>query len=280
MPPHVNGSDLKARWKVLNDDDSSINSCENTRVHFYKTVDDLSENEIAIDGIVYNINGFEHPGGEIIKMFGGNDVSNVYKYNHLYHSPKALEKLKQVGVLMHYNEAYTFESDFAKELKREVMKVVRPETEFATTANYIRCAFYVIVMYYFQILWLIKGSSVKLSIAQGIAQALVGLNISHDANHGAISRKPWVNQIMGFSSDIIGGNKWNWVSRHFTHHAYLNDSERDPDARDGEPFLIFHRYPKGHPQRKWHHQFQAFLLIPMVSFFWFIEIFNPQILTL
>ena len=181
---------------------------------------------------------------------------------------------------MPHSYSYTFESEFAMELKREVMKVVPPGTEFATVGYYGRILGYLVMMYFFQIIWLINGSSVKLAFVQGVAQALVALNVAHDANHGAISRTPWINQILGFSVDFVGGNKWNWLSRHFTHHAYLNDPERDPDSRDGEPFLIFHQFPKSDPNRKWHHQFQAFLLFPLISFFWFIEIFNPQILTL
>lgn len=71
----------------------------------YETVDELTEDEVAIDGVVYDISEFNHPGGDVIKMFGGNDVSNVYKFNHLYHSSKALEKMKKVGVLKNYHQA-------------------------------------------------------------------------------------------------------------------------------------------------------------------------------
>lgn len=160
------------------------------------------------------------------------------------------------------------------------MKVVRPGTEFATTSYYCRVFFHLALAAFFQIYWVVNGSSVKLAIANGAAQALVALNISHDANHGAISRKPWINDLLGFTVDFVGGNKWNWLERHYTHHAYLNDPERDPDSRDGEPLVVFHKFPKGDSHRKWHHQFQAFFLIPLICFFWFGEIINPQVLTL
>ena len=39
----------------------------------------LKGHEIAVDGIVYDISDFKHPGGDAIKMFGGNDVSVQYR---------------------------------------------------------------------------------------------------------------------------------------------------------------------------------------------------------
>lgn len=105
MPPQIDKPGLRIRRGYLHDDEPEFYEEENKNIKRYKSVDDLSEFEVAIDGIVYDISAFHHPGGEIIKMFGGNDVSNVYKFNHLYHSPRSLDKLKKVGILLNYNEA-------------------------------------------------------------------------------------------------------------------------------------------------------------------------------
>jgi hypothetical protein len=42
-------------------------------------IDGLNGDEVAIDGLVYSLNDFVHPGGEQIKLFGGNDVTVQYK---------------------------------------------------------------------------------------------------------------------------------------------------------------------------------------------------------
>jgi fatty acid desaturase (delta-4 desaturase) len=48
-------------------------------------------------------------------------------------------------------------------------------------------------------------------------QALIGMNVQHDANHGACSGKhPWINDLFGLGADLIGGNKWLWQEQHWT----------------------------------------------------------------
>jgi fatty acid desaturase (delta-4 desaturase) len=56
---------------------------------------------------------------------------------------------------------------------------------------------------------------------------------------------------LGFGTDLIGSNKWNWMAQHWTHHAYTNHSEKDPDSFSSEPVFAFNDYPIGHPKRKW-----------------------------
>jgi acyl-lipid (7-3)-desaturase (Delta-4 desaturase) len=57
----------------------------------------LKTTEICIDGMIYDIADFKHPGGETIQLFGGNDVTIQYKMIHPYHTEKHLEKMKRVG---------------------------------------------------------------------------------------------------------------------------------------------------------------------------------------
>ena len=56
------------------------------------TLKSLGGSEIAIDGVIYDISDFDHPGGETIELFGGNDVTVQYKMIHPYHTSKHLEK--------------------------------------------------------------------------------------------------------------------------------------------------------------------------------------------
>jgi len=67
-----------------------------------KTLKALKANEVVIDGVIYDITSFDHPGGDSIHIFGGNDATVPYKMIHPYHTSKHLEKMKQVGVIPGY----------------------------------------------------------------------------------------------------------------------------------------------------------------------------------
>lgn len=68
------------------------------------TVEGLKNNEVAIDGIIYDLESFVHPGGSSIGVFGGNDVTIQYKMIHAHHSSnKQLEKMTKVGRLVDFN---------------------------------------------------------------------------------------------------------------------------------------------------------------------------------
>jgi fatty acid desaturase (delta-4 desaturase) len=114
----------------------------------------------------------------------------------------------------------------------------------------------------------------------GVAQAWIGLNVQHDANHGAASKKPYINDLLGFGADLIGGCKWSWLAQHWTHHAYTNHSSKDPDSFSSEPVFNFNDYPLGHPKRRWWHRFQGIYFFAVLSMYWLSMIFNPQIIDL
>ncbi len=63
------------------------------------TLKGIGETEIVIDGKIYDIKDFNHPGGESVFLFGGNDVTETYKMIHPYHTSKHLEKMKLVGTV-------------------------------------------------------------------------------------------------------------------------------------------------------------------------------------
>lgn len=64
----------------------------------------------------------------------------------------------------------------------------------------------------------------------GLGVAGIGLSIMHDANHGAYSNKKWVNDLLGFSLNMVGGNAFNWKVQHnVLHHTYTNVHDVDED---------------------------------------------------
>lgn len=245
-----------------------------------RTLESLKGTEVSIDGVVYDIANFDHPGGESILIFGGNDVTVQYKMIHAYHTEKHLEKMQRVGVVKNYKSEFSFDSEFEREIKREVFKIVRRGREFGTFGWFARAFFYVGLYFYLQYLWLTQGTSWQLAVVYGVSQALIGLNVQHDANHGAASKTPWINNVFGLGADLIGGSKWLWMQQHWTHHAYTNHGDKDPDAFGAEPFLLFNDYPIGHAKRKVMHNFQAFFYLFVLAGYWISSVFNPEVLDL
>lgn len=93
-----------------------------------------------------------------------------------------------------------------------------------------------------------------LTAIMGIGMAGIGLSIMHDANHGAFSRFKWVNKLMSFSMEILGGNSTNWKIQHnVLHHSFTNVHDMDEDI--APPGML--RFSPNEPRKKMH-RFQVF----------------------
>jgi len=244
---------------------------------------ELGETEVCIDGVVYDLAEFDHPGGDVVKVFGGNDVTTQYRMIHHSHDLNPthfLSQMKKVGYVTDYSSEYMWGSEFEKEVKREVFKIVGRGNEWGTRGFWTRVVLYVSFMAAIQCAWVYYGSSVALALLLGVAQAFIGLNVQHDANHGAASRNPVINAILGYGADMIGGSKYLWIEQHWTHHTFTNNPEKDGDALSAEPLMLFNDYPLGDPRRKWFHKFQAIFFLPVLSFYWVSSVFNPQVIDL
>jgi len=58
----------------------------------------------------------------------------------------------------------------------------------------------------------------------------IGLSVMHDANHGAYSKRKWLNSLVGYSINLIGANAFNWKMQHnVLHHTYTNVEGEDED---------------------------------------------------
>jgi fatty acid desaturase (delta-4 desaturase) len=110
----------------------------------------------------------------------------------------------------------------------------------------------------------------------GWLYALIGLNIQHDANHGAVSRIPFVNRVLGMSQNWIGGSAVDWIHQHVVqHHIQTNHVDRDPDIV-GNDLLRFN--PKN--AFAYIHGFQhvyIFLLLPFFGFTYIIDSFKHNL---
>lgn len=83
----------------------------------------------------------------------------------------------------------------------------------------------------------------------GLGLAGLGMNVGHDALHGALSRRPWVNALLGLAIDAMGASSYVWRRSHnAAHHAFTNVEGLDPDLDFGGAL----RLAPWTPWRPWH----------------------------
>ena len=88
------------------------------------------------------------------------------------------------------------------------------------------------IVIYFLLLelnWSIAGI-ILISGLLGLALAMIGFNVMHDACHGSFSSRKWINTVFGFSTNMLGGNAFMWKQKHnIIHHTYTNIDGIDDD---------------------------------------------------
>jgi linoleoyl-CoA desaturase len=110
---------------------------------------------------------------------------------------------------------------------------------------------------------------VAMAIIMSIGLSGIGLAVMHDANHGAYSRKAWVNTLLGYSLNLIGANAFGWKMQHnVLHHTYTNVHDEDEDIA---PRGAIRMSP--HSEWKSIHKFQhiyAWFLYGLMTIVWMV----------
>jgi len=108
-----------------------------------------------------------------------------------------------------------------------------------------------------------------LNAIMGIGLAGIGMSVMHDANHGAYSKKQWMNDFLGYSLNLVGGNAFNWKVQHnVLHHTFTNIEGVDEDIT---PRGVLRFSP--HTAWKPFHRFQfiyAWFFYGLLSFVWIV----------
>lgn len=108
---------------------------------------------------------------------------------------------------------------------------------------------------------------IAMCVLMGAGTAGIGLSIMHDANHGAYSGKSWVNNLIGYSLNVVGGNAFNWKIQHnVLHHTYTNVYDADEDI---SPRGVLRMSP--YSEWKAMHRFQhvyAWFIYGLMTFVW------------
>ncbi len=91
-----------------------------------------------------------------------------------------------------------------------------------------------------------------LAVIMGLSLAGIGMSVMHDACHGSYSSKPFVNKMLGYTINLIGGNRFNWMIQHnVKHHTFTNIYGEDEDLSNGDIIRL-----SPYSQHKWFHKFQ------------------------
>lgn len=111
---------------------------------------------------------------------------------------------------------------------------------------------------------------VGLWFVMGFGMAGVGLSVMHDANHGAYSKKEWVNTLVSNVMIILGGSARNWRIQHnVLHHTYTNVTDHDEDIDPPVFMLRFSPHSKHYAIHKFQHLY-AWFFYGMMTLFWFL----------
>jgi linoleoyl-CoA desaturase len=110
---------------------------------------------------------------------------------------------------------------------------------------------------------------ILLVVVMGLGTAGIGLSIMHDANHGAYSTKPWINNLLGYSLNLVGANAFNWKVQHnVLHHTYTNVYDADEDISP-RGVLRMSPYSKKHYMHRFQHIY-AWVLYGLMTIVWLI----------
>lgn len=196
------------------------------------TQTELTADRIQVDDKIYSAIQLAsiHPGGELfVKAFSGRDATEAFLSYHRREFPHSRMTESLIGAAPSKKDKGVDEEYL--ELCQIVEQILPRTKSFAPISYYLKlfvilgCAFGLeFYMHY-------TGTYVwYLSAVLGWFFALIGLNVQHDANHGAISRQSLVNRTLGYMQNWIGGSSIDWVHQHVVqHHVNTNDVHHDPD---------------------------------------------------
>lgn len=232
-----------------------------------------------IDKKLYDLTDFipTHPGGTDMCYLANHDVSNHYKMLH----GRSFDHEKMSKYLCSSNTYVpapgtenntTKITPFGQEMISRVNALFKNKEQTYADYRYYTKAFTILFLtLIFEILYL-KTNSLIVSLLLGTLYALIGLNVGHDANHGALGKAKWYHEIFKFSTDWIGGSKVMWIQQHvLSHHAYTNHVELDNDITSAEPFLVFHPSSK---KIRAIHAFQHMFYVFIIKLYAFSSLFN------
>tara|TARA_B110000037_G_C17099698_1_gene497513 strand:- start:157 stop:1266 length:1110 start_codon:yes stop_codon:yes gene_type:complete len=105
-------------------------------------------------------------------------------------------------------------------------------------------------------------------LIMGVGITGIGTGFMHDANHGAFSKSPLINKIIGYSINFVGGSAVHWKIQHnVLHHSYTNIHGKDEDINPPIDIIRISPHNKLKPIHKYQFLY-AWLLYGIMTFTW------------
>jgi len=174
------------------------------------------------------------------------------------------------------------EYDFEKILDNRIHQYFKSQSLNRKADNQAWIKIWILVLFWVLSLFMIYSIKttfigyVGLYLLHGIASLLVIFNISHDAVHQTLSEKKWINDIFGYTFNVVGGNKYAWYLKHnIGHHKFTNIHGRDIDIETTPFFRV-----SPHTTWRWYYRFQHFYILPLYCLMSLLLIFVFDFLAL
>ncbi len=86
--------------------------------------------------------------------------------------------------------------------------------------------------------------------AAGIGLAGIGMCVMHGGAHDAISNHKWLNNLLGWTMNLLGNSVFTWKVQHnMLHHTFTNISGLDRDIATKGPIRLSEHTPQGRIHR-------------------------------
>lgn len=243
------------------------------------------ENELLINGYLYDVNGFKHPGGSIIKFFtNGGDATDSFEQFHLRsararkmldalpHRPAPPEEIKTAEEAYKVRDHQAMTKDFLDMTRRLKAEGWFDWSPLHTVYRLAEILALVLGGLYLITLGYVKTGLLVLGMFQGRCGWLM-----HEAGHWSLTTNIKLDvylqeMIFGLGDGMSGG--W-WRSQHNRHHATPQKLGHDVDL-ETLPLVAFNkkiaiRAAKSPFTKAWL-SMQAFLFAPvtclLVAFSW------------
>lgn len=213
-------------------EDKKTEIVSSTKKSAEPTAPAISPIAIQVDDKIYDAQTLAstHPGGELfVQVFAGRDATEAFLSYHRKRFPHTKVTDALLGTAAPLKAAEK-DDDYLELCK--LVEAVLPRSEAYAPWSYW-CKLIALLSSTLALEWYIHSHAAYhwyLTGPLGLLFAWVGMNIQHDANHGSISPKAWINRTMGMTQNWIGGSAIDWIHQHdVQHHIFPNNVTNDPD---------------------------------------------------
>lgn len=153
-------------------------------------------------------------GGELfVSAFAGRDATEAFLSYHRREFPHARLATSMVGTAV-ARKGPDADKDYL-ELCVLIEGILPRSRSFAPLSYFLKIAIIIVLAIGLELyIHTTKSYVWYLTAMEGLLMASIGLNIQHDANHGAVSRNPKVNRALGLLQNYIGGSSLDWIHQH------------------------------------------------------------------